>query len=443
MTGTRLIIYYYLNSKGRVIYFLLDYEKTKDRLRVHFDAYNAQLKANQPELYGKLSLKSAYLATADTLISVFGGFLQDNRILKRNPERPFIVVLQSIGNRKKNHRCTIYRHLDFLMQAGIVLYKKNLGNHQGVEINLNPKLLIARVPIEEGEFIKLRAYQTLNPHVDLKEFLKKEISFELHPKGYVAKYSTFEKVKKNNLNAENKNSFPVGKNLELDFLKEKKEEGVEDVPDFLKNSMERVLRAEKNNVPPAVAPVFKVAGDDPSLAADIEGFTSAAWSFAKKMLYAGQEFDLYQEALSKARIREYFSLISYRYYREKVTEFLSDFLQRVLLARNYIGKRPERYIPVPWKYFDRHFDYGFKGTYGWLQKVKAQQRKNAEYHRALTQVSHLFAKTLKDPQWKEKSEVILSKQRSQKMLHLYRECVDDFTIYNSNTFRRAYQEGFA
>ncbi len=434
-----------------MLYFLLDYEKTKDRLRVHFDQYNAHLKMTQPDLYGKLSLKSAYLSTADTLISVFGSFLQDNRIRKRNPTRPFIVVLQAVGNRKKNHRCTIYRHLDFLLQAGIVLSKKNLGNHQGVELELNPKLLIARVPIEEAEFIKLRAYQTLHGNVTIKEFLKIEINFELNPKGYVANYCTFESIKNNNINTENKNSFPVDKILKNDFSKKEELSDLEGVPDFFKASMERVVCAEKNNnsspsgfaLGKVASRDFQVAGDDPALACEIEEFTSAAWSFAKKILYTGQEFTLYQEALSKDRIREYFSLITYRFFKERVTLYLSDFLQRVLLARNYIGKRPERYIPVPWKYFDRHFEFGFRGTYEWLQKVKTQQKKNADYYKGLSQVSNLLARCLKKPEWKEKSELILNAHRNKDMLTLFQSCLGDFTLYTATTFHRTYQSGFS
>jgi hypothetical protein len=440
MTGiTRIIVVYYLN-KGKVIYFLLDYEKTKARLREHFDDYNANLKTNQPDQYGKLSLKSAYLSTAETIINAFGGFLQDNRIQKLNPERPFIVVLQAISNRKKNHRCTIYRHLEFLEQSGIVLFRRNLGNRQGVEVKLNTKILVARNPLEEEEFTKLRAYKSIHTDVNLKIFLKQEISFDTNPKGYVAKYSTFERIEKNNLNTENKKSFPFGKSLEIDFSKN---ENIDDVPEFLKEKMINVLRAEKNNISPGRVSEFKVAGDDPMLAADIEQFTEAAWNFARKTLYPNNNFDSYQQALSKDRIREYFSLINYKTYNQKVTVYLQEFIQRILLARNFAGKRPERYIPVPWKYFDRHFEHGFRGTYSWLQKVKLQQNKNKNYHSGLTQVSYLLSRCLKHPEWKEKSENILIRHKNKQLLPLFRQCVEDFSRYNSNEFRKVYQEGFS
>lgn len=423
-----------------MIYFLLDYEKTKLRLREHYDSYNVALKENKPDLFGKLSLKSAYLSTADALISAFGGFLQDNRIMNLDPERPFIAVLQAIGNRKKNHRCTIYRHIDYLLQADIVLSKKNLGNRQGVEIKLNPKLLVARIPLEASEFNKLITYQHDYAVVTLESFLKKEICFQENPKGYVAKRSILVIDKKININTENK-SFPVGINFE--FQKNANENDIEGVPEFLRDGLERVLRAEKNYVSPGVAHNYKVAGDDPSLSEDIENFTSAAWHFAKRTLYSLNNFDLYQEKLAKDRIREYFSLITHRTYKEKVTIYLQEFIQRILLARNYVGKRPERYIPVPWKYFDRHFEHGFKGTYEWLEKVKAQKLVNKEYNKGLMQVSHLLTKSFNNPEWEVKSIKILSQQRNKKFLELFKHCMSDASEYNARTFQKSYKEGFS
>lgn len=47
------------------------------------------------------------------------------------------------------------------------------------------------------------------------------------------------------------------------------------------------------------------------------------------------------------------------------------FCQRVLLARQYVNKSPDRFVPLPSLWLDRNYEHGFAGTKNWYAEIKA------------------------------------------------------------------------
>lgn len=96
----------------------------------------------------------------------------------------------------------------------------------------------------------------------------------------------------------------------------------------------------------------------------IQQLTNTAWYIAYTALWNTMDFSTKEKNTAKEFISNF--LLQAANPQKAYTEFV----QRVLLARQYIGTHPGTYIPLPCQWFSLQNIKGFIGTNQWFQTIQ-------------------------------------------------------------------------
>lgn len=105
--------------------------------------------------------------------------------------------------------------------------------------------------------------------------------------------------------------------------------------------------------------------------------TDATWDFAHAVLWHKQPFSEKEINLSKKYIKEYYDLIPAEKFSSSALHLFTGYCERVVLARDYVRRKPHRYIPHPTIWLDRKNPKGFAGTKAWYDVIKKERRERA------------------------------------------------------------------
>lgn len=365
------------------------------------DRYNANAEKSTDRL------RTGAVMTAKELIRIYGVSL-----LKANGcqtvDKHNLPTLQT-NNRQlaKLVKCsarTIQRHLIKLQIAGIVTHKVFHGSNSNFEVLINPNILLIRdkqpVEIHKNQF-RERVMQPSQNTVKT-DFLKNETTNCLHT------YSGTTSNKKNNIIITVNNSLPNTGNISGDtgeiakgFLE--KEKKVEEKK--LNDAGEIASRADKldnRNVSP-----------DPARDNSLTLYVNLFWLMARNLLYKETYLTDYQITTAKILIRKLYEPAS----TANLPNVHQQYIERIALVDKFIKKDPvNRYVPLPYKYFDTSNHTGFIGTKKWHQ---ADQLRKKEVEQELV-LKRLIRKYQRN-----------QKTRLKSTLQLFRECENTIGKFNN------------
>ena len=138
-------------------YFLVDYNKTKAAIKAKIDMYNhdleleylknpAEFRKNKgltmKQTYKACTIKSTEETTLFSLIQIYGGWLHRNSYTGLVPEE-FRTNNKALCTQKNGHITTrtVQRHLNALMECGLITSKSFRGTRASFGIFLNPDLI--------------------------------------------------------------------------------------------------------------------------------------------------------------------------------------------------------------------------------------------------------------------------------------------------------------
>lgn len=400
-------------SKRIPMHKQIDFTQTYKKLRQVFVVYNEKLKEQQPEKFRKLSLKSTHMETVRELIRCYAAHLNKRGQLRLEGEKTFTVTHTGVGKNKLQHQTTIYRHILVLREAGIILNKVFHGSKRPVEIELNQELLVYKKGIA----------QTVT-----------EMDAE------IARLEAISKAK--NTTCTDKDSCkPLdtdNKNRGCGYVEKAK--GQETLGRKQGNNEAGTSVADTSPLESGQKQCTRVAGDDPQFSEIIDHYTMEAWRFARSVLYSRQELSKRQEVQAIGYVREYFALVRHDLFRRGfVDKLFNDFCERVIIAKKFVDKSPERFIPMPNIWFNRHFRQGFCGTLAWLNNVRSQREKLKGYIKKLTRFCTIYIQYTKDSSVHTYYESLkeLDKLGDPKLTEYFNACVVD-----RNKFSGAYLNGY-
>jgi len=133
------------------------------------------------------------------------------------------------------------------------------------------------------------------------------------------------------------------------------------------------------------------------LPSSIEMLVNAAWNFARGVLWPAGKFSLAETRLCQKAIRGYFEQISPESFSEKAKTYLTEYLERLLLAKRRKDRLTGGFIPHPVVYLNPGFDRGFAVTKFWHDKVKQIRLNNPNYQRELLSGAELYAEHILNP----------------------------------------------
>lgn len=123
---------------------------------------------------------------------------------------------------------------------------------------------------------------------------------------------------------------------------------------------------------------------------EVSEFTESAWDFAKTLLWKEKTFCPEEITLSKKHLREFFTIPNKSGNPISLPKRLSVFCQRVTLTRMFLDYKPQRFIPSPALWLDRHYKYGFAGTLKWFKWICEDRKENPYVREELIVLADLY-----------------------------------------------------
>lgn len=127
---------------------------------------------------------------------------------------------------------------------------------------------------------------------------------------------------------------------------------------------------------PAYQPSLVIIKGNYEYQHQVNRLSALAWQVAYTALWNGMEF-------SKAEKENAMNFIAAFIQQGSPVKSYSEFVQRVLLARQYIHSHPGSYVSFPSQWFSLQNKNGFAGTLRWYQSVEASRALLPKYKQTL------------------------------------------------------------
>ena len=159
----------------------------------------------------------------------------------------------------------------------------------------------------------------------------------------------------------------------------------------------------------------------------INQLTQCAWQIAYTALWNTQQFTPEETIAAK----DFISSFIQQQQSHKLQ--YTAFVQRVLLARQYISSHPGTYIPVPSQWFSPGNKMGFTGTQKWLQSVEQTRDAMPLYKQAIKDFSEAVLQTVQSgkPTCFHHWRSYFIQQKNNRLLNLYLSTVANYYLTNS------------
>lgn len=112
-----------------------------------------------------------------------------------------------------------------------------------------------------------------------------------------------------------------------------------------------------------------------------EKYINGIWKLAQSAFWNDIDFSLEQQD-------EFKDLIAAHFDNEKSAKRnFKELAERICLAKRYVSRHRERYIPEPLEWLNIHFPNGLVGTAEWLDSVNTQRRFMPRYNEGIAVLS--------------------------------------------------------
>lgn len=391
------------------------------------DTYNESVEKSTARL------RTGAVMTAKELIRIYGiSLLKTNGY--QEIDRDNLPTLQTnnlqLAKLVKCSSRTIQRHIIKLRAAGIVTSKIFHGSNSNFEVLINPKILLVKekLPVDNP---KNQFSDRLNPisqnslKADFSKFQKTNCpdtysgNTGKQNNNIIIAVHNSELSASDNSGNEKRSSLPLtdfidsgdlsgngtGDTGEIAKACSEKQENIDE--NKFKNTGEIASRADKSgdrNVSP-----------DPARDNSLTLYTSLLWLMARNLLYKEVDLTERQILIAKKLIRKLYEPAS----TANIPNVHQHYVERISLVAKYVRKDPlNRYVPLPYKYFDTNNLKGFVGTKKWYQ---ADQLRKREVEREL-----ILKRVIRKYQNNEKKEP--SKKRP--VIQMFRECENTIGKFN-------------
>ncbi len=152
--------------------------------------------------------------------------------------------------------------------------------------------------------------------------------------------------------------------------------------------------------------------------------TQCAWQIAYTALWNTQEFTPAEIEAAK----EFISSFIQQQQSHKLQ--YAAFVQRILLARQYINSHPGTYIPIPSQWFSTENKMGFEGTNNWLVAVEQTRASMPLYKKPIKDFSEAVLQTTETGKastfhhWRS----YFIQQKNNRLLNLYLATIANFYL---------------
>lgn len=478
-------------NKDKVFYFLLDYKKTKAAIKTKIDQYNDDLKlfydANVDEFrkrhkltpnqtYKACTLKSAEETTMWCILEMFGGYLQNNAITKIMPEA-FMINNKAISTKKSSriNVSTSYRHLNRLIECGIITEKIFRGSNTSFEIKLNQNLIHFR-PNSDYNFHLADIYRRLLGDRPVKAaYFNGLFSFSatLANFPFGVTLASCNDTSTRTVLLEHKINMECGiVDFDLHLHTPSPSEDQNNNADFDKDwnkESQKSCHSERGTPPNCAPPPQDFEKDYTGVMLAGKSIERAENQKKTRTIPISEDERLWKEVLSfycyaiailwPDRIitqyeRNRVCLNIFKQFKKQlgdnpvypnVYSFRGTFMFRILLTKKYLNKNPLWTLESPLSYFDFTNVKGFNGTEGWVDRSKQMEAQNKlylEHYRKFIQGWKDYTKNPSVETYRQVSQQ-LGKMKNNCWINYFNQGVANLNSLETNGLREMWKNHYA
>ena len=334
-----------------------------------------------------LQIRQSVSATAKELIRLYGSALiKANGVEKVDKDNLPSLRTNNVQLAKLSHSSTrtVQRHIQKLMEAGVITRKVWHGSNASYELWINPDILLVMERISPDEAKKAQDVKSAKEAVEAQKghFEKEQTTKRLHTDAgntrntnniiidvvNSMKIPSNEGINSRNVSTGNTLAGHTGEKV---AIKSEKAVGRAAAVD----KCELSEKAHKDAGEKGRHRVGEENGDkspeNPARAAT-SFYAERLWNLAKNVLYKDVYLTERQELAAKRLLRQWYEPVS----EDRLTRVHEIYTERIFLVKKYIQKDPEnRFVQLPDRYFDPTNRHGFTGTKKWweVQEKRKQE----------------------------------------------------------------------
>ncbi|WP_025663329.1 hypothetical protein [Aquimarina megaterium] len=398
-------------------------------------------------------VRQSMLATAKEVIKIYGvSLVKSNKVTPIDPcnlpslrtnNMQLAKITQASGR-------TIQRHIDRLLECGILTEKIWHGSHSSYELFINPKILWIK---GVGSVDKVQDGRKGDENLNIENQDDRNIILPKCPHSYTNKKTNkrnnriiaVEKLQNNwevnfdeelrltQKNTNKKTNKSAEKTEErcslsltaIDITEKKAEKETEKTrrKDFLKEDArrkdawreetkldEKTAQGRQTSASNIEIGRNKEGNDHPCAAtrhAFLSKYVNELWGLAKEVLYKDVWLNKRQCNLALTLLYQWYEPVS----NEKMDYVHNVYKSRIHIARDYVDRDPEnRFIKLPYEYFNPKSKGGFSGTMPWYQADKR--------HKEALKLKKVLREEIRKFRKNEKKDTAEARPR----LTVFREC---------------------
>lgn len=379
-----------------IIYLELNYVESRKKIREYAQLHNEKMRRKHPEIFRTKMLKSSHLRTAEMILEYFFNFLKLQAKAKPIQTQRFkinsVALAKSCGYNKR----TAFNHVERLLEAGVLKEKFFMGSNTGYATEFNPDLLVSKHNFSYQQFLLAKYCELLEteeiPNKVLKKVSDISLSFSNAPSGLMKILPHI-----------------VTRTLLLELNINMVKKGIvdnygnsADKTDIHQNSVinnDRLLqeplqehRMHSNVSKRKVLTPEQLAKRNRKVAR--RKAAHASFQFLEAVMYSDRKISDHDIDISLMHLEKYFEKAKTE---KQLTQLFNEFIQRVMLVRQYLLRAPGRFIPNPRIWLDPAFKHGFVGTEYWLKQVDKKRAEKEEYYGNLKILANLYRQFLIQP----------------------------------------------
>ncbi len=354
---------------------VLHYSKSFAALDRYVQGYNTSQEALKDRI------RQNTYSTAKEIIRLYGKALIKAHIPKEAKPGDFPPLTTNnvqLAKLTQSSSRTIQRHLKQLLQAGILQEKNWKGRKANYELWINPLLLLTTAKTDPIQ-AQLELHLLFNQKTE-KEGVTNFKTTNCPPsetgnigninnivigvdKSFPEDRGSVPPLKTSHATQRRSPSFTVPLSTSYETRDTTRDTG-ENRPKKIEEAGEnRQLRAGQNQE-------LNAPKSSPERTASLSFYVQLLWILAKKLLYKDRFLTERQEHIALELLIQWYEPVPDLY----LSEVHQIYLERIGLVRKYLNKNPQRFVPLPYIYFDPQNADGFAGTKAWYYKSQARKK---------------------------------------------------------------------
>ena len=352
---------------------VITYSTAFKALDYHIEKYNLSVEKSQ-------TIKAGMILTAQTIIKVYGRYLtkvSKQQVIDKDNLPALYTNNGQLATLTRSSTRTIQRHIKRFEKAGIITGKISHGSKRNFQLFINPNILFTNpdISVDKGENSQKLSLHSNLQTTDSELFKKITATKSLPSDSGNNRYTNNILIGVNKFFQNSSNDYSGYSSGNTKRCFEELQNGliIDSGNTFSGYTREKApLKNQdaREKVPQKQTGLKIHQGPATTCGTSLFFYAKSLWDLAKNTLYKDVYLTEKQEQTAQEMLYKWYEPVS----EKKLPYVHKVYLERIEIVRKYLEKDPEnRFVQLPYLYFDPKNPSGFTGTKKWHQNHKKRQ----------------------------------------------------------------------